>query len=187
MKILGGQFRRRNIYMPPGIRPTQNIARKSIFDTLGQDLEGLKFLDLFAGSGAIGLEAISRGCAQVTFVENNLHCCGVIKENLGLLGLSASASEAYYHALNLDAFAAIEFLFGQHKIFDIIFIDPPYVGELAKKALKTLSAYDILTANSWVVVQHVNKENLPSKEGNLEIFRQKAFSKTLLSFYQRKF
>jgi len=69
MKIIGGIYKGRNFYMPAGIRPTQTIARKALFDILGQDMEGVTFVDLFAGSGAIGLEAISCGAEKVIFVE----------------------------------------------------------------------------------------------------------------------
>ena len=73
--------------MPEGIRPTQNLTRKALFDLLGQDLTGLTFLDLFAGSGAVGLEALSRGAQKVTFVEKDERSGEVIRENLDLLGV----------------------------------------------------------------------------------------------------
>src|SRR3989338_8645565 len=87
MKIIAGQFKGRNFFMPEGIRPTQNLTRKALFDLLGHDLTGLTFLDLFAGSGGVGLEALSRGAQKVTFVEKDENNSQLIRENLDLLGV----------------------------------------------------------------------------------------------------
>src|SRR3989338_242258 len=85
MKIIGGELKGRNFYLPVHIRPTQNIVREAIFDLIGHDLSGLTFLDLFAGSGAIGFEAISRGASRVTLVESDFKCFEVLQKNVSLL------------------------------------------------------------------------------------------------------
>src|SRR5580704_10411710 len=102
MKILGGKYKGRNFYMPAGIRPTQNILRAAIFDLLGHDLSGLSFLELFAGSGAVGLEAISRGADTVVMVEHNALNAKTIRENGELLGIQWGDSFSLIHG---DAFS----------------------------------------------------------------------------------
>lgn len=185
MKIIGGQFKGRNFFMPSGIRPTQSIARKALFDILGQDLEGLTVLDLFAGSGAIGLEAISRGADKATMVEKDPKCAEVIMENIGLLSISPNESgELPYEIVQTDAFVAIKLFARQDKKFDVVFIDPPYGLGLTKKALKTLGGYDILHPNCTVVVQHEKGEILPEKQGRFLLFRQKKYGSTVLSIYK---
>ena len=81
MKILGGKFKSRNFYMLKDTRPTQNLTRKALFDIIGHDLSDMEFLDLFAGSGAVGLEAVSMGAKKVTFAEKNIRCVDIIYEN----------------------------------------------------------------------------------------------------------
>ena len=170
--------------MPFGIRPTQSIARKALFDILGQDLEGMTLLDLFAGSGAIGLEAISRGAAKATMVEKDPKCVDVINENIDLLSIEPNASGVLpYEIIQTDAFAAVKLFARQDKKFDVIFLDPPYGRGLAKKALKTLEGYDILHPNCTVVVQHEKREILPEKQGRFLTFRQKKYGSTTLSIY----
>jgi 16S rRNA (guanine(966)-N(2))-methyltransferase RsmD len=185
MKIIGGQFKGRNFYMPAGIRPTQNLARGALFDLLGQDMGGVIFLDLFAGSGAVGLEAISRGAAKVMFVEKDPKCAAVITENMALLRTGPDKAGALpYELLSTDVFAAVKLLSRQEKRFDIIFIDPPYGLGLAKKALKTLEAYDILQPNYMVVIQHEKEEILPEQQGRFLLFRQKKYGGTVLTIYR---
>ncbi len=181
MKILGGKFKGRNYYMPKGVRPTQDVTRKAVFDILGQDLEGVRFLDLFAGSGSVGLEALSRSALFVTFVEKNVRCVRVIEENLQILGIPLMQKALI---AGTDAFATIKNLHRQKKKFDIVYLDPPYGRDLAKKALKTLGAYDILHPNCYIVAEHNKREILPEFEGRFILFKHKKYGKSHLSFYQ---
>lgn len=171
--------------MPAGIRPTQGIARKALFDILGQDMTGIVLLDLFAGSGAIGLEAISLGAEKVTFVEKDPKCAEVISENINLLPIEKNDDGGLaFDIVQTDAFAAIKLFSRQDKKFDVVFIDPPYGRGLAKKALKTLEAYDILQPNCVVVLQHEKKEILPKKQGRFLIFGKKKYGSTTFSIYK---
>ncbi len=174
--------------MPEGIRPTQNLTRKALFDFLGQDLTGLTFLDLFAGSGGVGLEALSRGAQKVSFVEKDERNSELIRENLDLLGvpLLGKDRQAIYEVVEADSFASIKRFAAGGKKFDIIFADPPYGLGLAKKVLKTLGAYDIVTANCIVVIQHEKEEILPGSQGspgNLHRSEQRKYGSTVLSIY----
>ena len=171
--------------MPAGIRTTQSIARKALFDTLGQDMEGMTLLDLFAGSGAIGLEAASRGAMNVTLVEKDPRCADIIMQNIGLLSQGKNEARPLpVEVVNTDAFAAIKLFARQNKKYDVIYIDPPFSRGLAKKALKTLGAYDILQPNCVVVIQHEKKEILPDHIGRIVLFRQKKYGSSYLSIYK---
>ena len=203
MRITSGKYKGRIIKMPKGIRPTQDKVRKALFDILG-DIEGLSFLELFAGSGAVGFEALSQGAKKVVFVEKDRKCIEKIEENLSVLVFSHS------RVLALDALVAIKQLGKSGEKLDIIFLDPPYykrkvprhyasrsstgdsgskvavMGEsLSKKTLQTLGAYDILAPNGFIVVQHFKKDNLPDRLGDLVLFKQARYGDTLLSFYRK--
>ena len=143
--------------MPAGIRPTQNVLRAAIFDLLGHDLRDLSFLELFAGSGAVSLEAISRGAKEAVMVEHNDLNAKTIQENCELLGIELGGDFSLVHA---DAFATVKQISEEGRKFDIVFFDPPYGQKMAKKTLKLLSSRDILHAQSLVCVQVEASENL---------------------------
>jgi len=180
--------------MPKGIRPTQNKVRKAIFDILG-DMEGLRFLELFAGSGAVGIEALSRGAKEAVFVESDSVCVRTLKDNLSSLGV------INYELRAQNAERAIEMLTKAHSRFDIIFMDPPYykdstlrhlsgskaasVESLSKKALQMLISCDILAPDGLIAVQHFKKDNLPYSAGDLVLLKQAVYGDTVLSFYSR--
>ena len=179
MRITTGKYKGRKLKAPFGIRPTQDKVRKAVFDILG-DIEGLTFLELFAGSGAVGFEALSRGAKGVILVEANPDSISVIKENLAILKpenciLYPSESQK-----------VIENLYKSRKTFDIIFFDPPYRQDLAKKTLQTLEACDILAPDGLIVAQHFKKENLPENLGVLTLIRQYTYGDTLLSLYRKE-
>lgn len=137
LTIIGGSLRSRALKSPKKgqTRPTTALVRKAVFDRLAPDIEGAFFLDLFAGSGAMGLEALSRGACHATFVENNKEAILCIKENLNTFDLSTKA-----HLLTYDVKKALETLYKKKVIFDIIYCDPPYA--LASFHLDILSFLD---------------------------------------------
>jgi 16S rRNA (guanine966-N2)-methyltransferase len=185
MRIFGGKFKGRNFYMPKDIRPTQGMTREAIFNIVGQDMTGVAFLDLFAGSGAVGLEALSRGAKHVTFVEHDSTCQRVLEENLGLFGIKQTPGEAQgCEIMGLDAFAAIKYLGRKGRKFDIVFFDPPYGLDLVKKTLKTLMAYDILHPNCFIIVEHSKHDTLPEIEERFSLIRQRKYGKAYLAVYQ---
>jgi len=200
MRIIGGKYKGRKIQMPSGIRPTQEKVRKAIFDILG-DAQGLFFLELFAGSGAVALEAESRGAKDVLMVESNRECQLIIRKNIE--ALKASGCSLYPQEVE----KAIMRLYQNKRIFDIIFVDPPYckgrvgvplsagmpnlkgkVGMLpsaAKNTLQTLEAYDILAPDGFIVVQHFKRDELPEETGQLKLIKAAKYGDTLLSFYRK--
>lgn len=179
MRITSGKYKGRIIEAAKGIRPTEDRVRKALFDILG-DIKGLSFLEIFAGSGAVGFEAVSRGVKELTLVEYNRNCLRAINKNIE--SLKERACQIY----GQEADDAIRTLGKENKKFDIIFLDPPYYKELTKKTLQTLKAYDILTPYGIIAVQHFKKENLPKESGDLALFKQAKYADTVLSFYRKK-
>ncbi len=200
MRITTGKYRNRKLHMPRGIRPTQDKVRKAVFDILG-DIEGLTFLELFAGSGAVGFEALSRGAAGLTLVECNRDAVLAIKRNIDLL---KPDNCILFH---LEAEKAVKLLGLNRKSFNIIFIDPPYykpprlpklegvdgaapavsnVEPWGKKILQTLEAYDILAPYGLVVVQHSKLEPLPKETVNLGLVKEAKYGDTWLSIFRKK-
>ena len=180
MRIISGGLKGRRIKFPENIRPTQQKVRKSIFDCLRNCIRGSIFLELFAGSGAVGLEAFSYGAAEVTFVDNDINCLRIIEANLKSLRQEA------YRIYKKDSFLAVEELSEKFVKFDVIFLDPPYGRELAKNSLLKIALCDILTASGILVLEHNKKEELPDRCGSLILFKQKSYGDTVLSFYRKK-
>jgi 16S rRNA (guanine(966)-N(2))-methyltransferase RsmD len=176
--------------MPAVIRPTQNMARKAIFDLIGHDLMGLEFLELFAGSGSVGFEALSLGARSVTLVERDPQCISVIQENLRRLGINTQESElGSCELLEKDAYATIKEFARQERRFDIIFADPPYGRGMAKKTLKSLMAYDILRANCLLVLQYHIKDRkqeiVPDMQGQFSLITQRTYGASAIDVYRR--
>jgi len=165
--------------MPAGMRPTQNKVRKAIFDILG-DIEGLSFLELFAGSGAVGLEAASRGAKELVLVEHSRDCLAALRMNI------AALKPADCSVYPFEAERAIKMLHSHKRAFDIIFMDPPYYRDAAKKTLQIIGAYDIVPRYGLVVAQHFKKDTLPDALGDLHLLRQFHYGDTVLSVYRKK-
>ena len=179
MRIISGKFKGRQIKTKKRTRPTQTKLRKALFDILKDKVSGSLFLELFCGTGSIGIEAISRNAKGVVFVDKDSDCIKILKDNLSFIPPNT------YSILKSDVFEAINILFKNKKIFDIVFLDPPYYKELAKKSLNKLSNCDILSPNGIIVVQHYKKDLIPEKINRLAIFRQEKYGDTILSFYRK--
>ncbi|HIE51483.1 MAG TPA: 16S rRNA (guanine(966)-N(2))-methyltransferase RsmD, partial [Armatimonadetes bacterium] len=138
MRILGGQAKGQRLKTGAGrqVRPTAAAVRKVLFDILGPHLEGTRFLDLFAGYGSVGLEALSRGAAQAVFVERNRQCCRVLAENLHALGWQERGE-----VLCAEVHRALETLAHRGEQFEVIFADPPYGVTAASECLAWLGVH----------------------------------------------
>ncbi len=181
MKILAGKYKNRNFYMPAGIRPTQNVFRAALFDILGHDLEGMSFLELYAGSGAMSMEAISRGVARAIMVEHDSKNVKVIRENCELLGIDLGGE---YRIVQGDAMAQIKRLSMEGNRFNIVFFDPPYGLKLAKKTLKLLGSNDILHPLCYVVAQYDQTDFLEIPE-NFSIVTERKYGSSHLTILQK--
>jgi 16S rRNA (guanine(966)-N(2))-methyltransferase RsmD len=189
MRIITGRYKGRAIKAPKDIRPSEDRVRKAFFDIIG-DISGLSFLELFAGSGAMGLEALSQGAARVVFVEKDTQAVKAIKENISALFEPDAALSAMQRPqvclIHKDCLEAVMFFAKNKEKFDLIFLDPPYYVDLAEKTLQRLEDYDILTASGFVIIQHFKKDRLPQKQGQLVLFKQSQYGDTLLSFYKKE-
>jgi len=200
MRITSGIFKSRIIKAPEGIRPTLDNVRKSAFDILGDAIKGARVLDLYAGSGAFGLEAVSRGASSCVFVDNSRPSIKAIRDNLEELKLSETGEVAVIYANSLAA--VVKFARMTAK-FDLVFLDPPYYrGSLAthsatlrvapsekrgaKKSLSLLGGCDILTDTGIVIAEHSKHDELPAKAGGLILFRSARYGDTEISFYRTR-
>ena len=181
MKIIGGEHRGRNFFMPADIRPTTALLRAAIFDLLGQDMEGLTFLELYAGSGAVGLEAYSRGAKEVVMVEKEPKNAQIIRENCRILGIDPGGK---VRVIQGDALATIKSFAKKSMKFDIVFYDPPYGRRLGKKTLKIIDDNDILHAQSFDVAQVEKGERMETPE-RLKVVTERPYGESHLTIYQR--
>ena len=174
--IIAGIYKGRKIECPAGVptRPLLAIAKKSLFDILTPVILGSKFLDLFAGVGSVGIEALSRGAKKAVFIENNMRCVKSIEETLFRIGSINNAS-----VIPCDASGKLPL----NEKFDIIFIGPPYKMKQLDAQIANSSCY--LEENGILIGQHHFKEILPDSIGNLECFRQKQYGDMRLSFYKK--
>ena len=163
------------------ITPKDRI-REALFNIIGDFACGARVLDAFAGSGAFGIEALSRGAKHVVFVDNNIKCIQTIRENLN--GIDAAKEKV--SVLKMDAFKAFSLLEHKKEKFDIVLLDPPYYKDMAKKSLIKLDGHDILTELSIIVAEHHKKDILPEKLENISSCRIARYGDILLSFYKVK-
>jgi 16S rRNA (guanine966-N2)-methyltransferase len=177
MRIIGGLYKGRRIKAIKGLqtRPTLDMVRESLFNIIGTKIIDCCFADLFAGTGAVGLEALSRGARFATFVEKNAHACNVIKQNIKLL----EVQDKYFVAKG-DVINQIKKMDSQGHSFDIIFMDPPYNQGKIMPCLIFLQKSKLLKNDAWVIIQHSIDEELFFHE--FTCFKQKKYGTTLLSF-----
>jgi len=182
MRIIGGEYRSRLIGMPKGAqtRPTQDRVREAVFNVLA-DVGGKRVLDLFAGSGAYGLEALSRGACHATFVENNSRCLAAIESNLAAL----KVPDSKYEVLRSSAYMAISRLEKDGERFDLIFVDPPYHKDMAKKCLIYIDYYDILSRFGLVVVEHFRSDSLEAELNNITPGKERKYGDTVITIFKK--
>lgn len=183
MRIISGSARGRKIGTPRGtrVRPTSDRVKEAIFNVLNSlkgSIEGAQVLDLFAGTGNLGIEALSRGAAHVVFVDSHKESAAQVKKNLEETSFSAGAE-----VILLDSVKAIAFLARKNRHFDLVFLDPPYSMSLAEKALRALADEDILDDSSLIVAETDSREQLPLKIGRLTQFDRRTYGDTAISFY----
>jgi 16S rRNA (guanine966-N2)-methyltransferase len=179
MRIIGGQARGRTVCLPGGcrIRPTADRVKKSLFDIL-HPVTGKTFLDLFAGSGNVGLESLSRGALYAVFVERDPRLVEAIQKNLAQLAYCARAE-----VIAADAERGIGRLVQKRRRFDLVFADPPYDEGLTVSTLKWLEKGDLLAENGIVILQHSIRETPEgSKIRTLAVTDQRRYGDTVLSF-----
>jgi 16S rRNA (guanine966-N2)-methyltransferase len=187
MRVIAGTYRSRILKSLKGLalRPTSDRLRETLFNVLGSHVAGAHFLDLFAGTGAIGIEALSRGAAEVVFIENHTPAAKLIRRNLDSLDIRAG-----FTVFSMDVVRGLEMLAtrlnGANAGFHYIFLDPPYAAaEDYARVLEFLGAANLLAPGGIVVAEHRRSFDLPEKAGALRRVRILKQGDAALSFYRR--
>lgn len=182
MRIIAGEWKGQKLSTPAGrtVRPTADQVRTAVMDTLTPWLPGARFLDLFAGAGGVGIEALSRGAAEALFVEIDPIALAPLRENLGRLGAQGRG-----RVVRREVAHALEALKRAEERFRLIFLDPPYGSALAAETLKRLADGALLEREGVVVAQHLTKEPLPERFGSLARWKSRRFGETTLTFFRR--
>jgi 16S rRNA (guanine966-N2)-methyltransferase len=180
MRVIGGHDRGRRLRAPRGLRtrPTADRMRETLFDVLGPAVAGARVLDLFAGTGAVGIEALSRGAARVVLVERDQSALRALRANLAVLGASRAAARV----MAGDVLHVLPELGAQEGPFDFVFVDPPYATALAGRTLEALAAARVCRDGTEVVVQHSTRTVLPAVPGLVAHRRPRQFGDTALTF-----
>lgn len=181
MRIIGGKHKgaRLKSRKSNATRPLLARVKKSLFSIILPYMECSRFLDLFAGTGAVGIEALSRGAALCYFVDQNEQCCMVIRDNLKLIGRIRDA-----HILCKKVTTALNLLEDEEKQFDIVFIGPPYGTDFAEKTITRLGESSILHSDSIVIAEARKKTPMPQKTGRLNLDRTETYGDTSLFFFR---
>ncbi|MCI0545953.1 MAG: 16S rRNA (guanine(966)-N(2))-methyltransferase RsmD [Candidatus Rokubacteria bacterium] len=180
MKVLAGELKGRRLITPPGrtTRPTADHVRIACLDTLMPYLDRGPFLDLFAGAGGVGIEALSRGAPRAVFVEEEARALRALRENIAGLGLGERA-----HVLRADALRVLDRLAAApEERFAVVFLDPPYDSPRALPVLERLARGDALRPRAVVVAQHATRAPLPLAIGALAAWKTRKFGETTLTF-----
>ena len=179
MRIIGGEFKGRKLFSVQGekTRPTADRIREAIFNILSSRVDATIVLDLFAGTGAFGLEALSRGAQDAIFIETHKKALTVLRRNVHTIGLENRATILKWDILkNLDCLKAFS------APINLVFMDPPYARHFIDPTLSNLHACGCLEAGAWVIVEHSQREAVPGDELPFHLEDQRAYGKTLVSF-----
>lgn len=179
MRIISGTSKGRKLVAPRNrsIRPTSDRVKESIFNILGGGIKGNTVLDLFAGTGNLGIEALSRGAKKAVFVEKRRQAIRLIQRNLAQFGLE-DRSEILQKEVN----RALGILKQRGESFDLILMDPPYEKGLIQNTLRKLNSHPIYSGDSILLVEHNRREPLPLTVEGWDLVRQQRIGDTLISF-----
>jgi 16S rRNA (guanine(966)-N(2))-methyltransferase RsmD len=186
MRVIAGKYRSRILKSLKGtaLRPTSDRLRETLFNVLGPNVSGSRFLDIFAGTGAVGIEAISRGATEVVFIENHAAAAVLIRRNLESIAITTGTQ-----ILPLDALRALEKLATRHKPtaapFHFVYVDPPYIKEDEyTRVLGFLGSAPFLSQGSLVTAEHRRTLELPQRFGRLTQTRILRQGDASLSFFE---
>ncbi len=188
MRVIAGIYRSRILKSLKGLalRPTSDRLRETLFNVLAPNIAGSRFVDLFAGTGAIGIEALSRGAGDVVFIENHAPAATLIRRNLESLGINTGVT-----VLAVDALRGLAMLAARKNsgapAFDHIFLDPPYAAAADySRVLEFLGSAELLALSGIAIAEHRRSFDLPEEPGALRRFRVLRQGDAALSFYRRR-
>ena len=182
MRIIAGKYRSRTLRSLKGqmLRPTSDRLRETLFNILGGTVSGATFVDLYAGTGAVGIEALSRGARHAIFVEQHAPAVALIRRNLESLGIGAEAE-----VLGMNVTRAIERLEARRVHAQFIFLDPPYAADAEyESTLEALGESLVVAPECRVIAEHLRKRELPERAGGLELARVVEQGDAALSIYR---
>jgi len=179
MRIIAGSFRNRRLFSANGnwLRPTSDRNRETLFSLLGRSVEGRRVLDLFAGTGALGIEALSRGAAEATFVDRSPLAVNLIKKNLDQLQIAAPVFKS-------DALAFLRRAGRMAVQYDLIFCDPPYAAAETREILNQIGHKEVLAAGGLFILENSARSHVPDADG-LALLREKKMGDTSIRIYGR--
>lgn len=182
MRVIAGIYKSRKLKTLKGenTRPTTSKNKENLFNIIGPYFDGGVVLDLFAGSGSLGIEAISRGMEEGYFIENSYPAFQVIQENIALLKLENSTVN------KIDAFKALNNFRKSNIIFDLVFLDPPYKKGLAKRALDMLVDLQLLSKNAIVIVEEDKSVVFEKEYKQLVLLKHVVYSTSSLYIYENQ-
>ena len=174
MRVITGSARGRRLREPQGmdIRPTTDKVKEALFSIIQFDIEGRRVLDMFAGTGQLGIEALSRGARQAVFLDADSRAVRLVRENLQLCGLEGQV-------LQRDALTQLDGL----GVFDLIFLDPPYDSGLAHEALQKIKEFDILSEGGIIICESRTETSLPALSAPYFKGREYRYGKVMLTVY----
>ncbi len=177
MRVTGGTGRGRRLKAPAGscVRPTSDKVKQALFNILGERVVDALFLDLFAGAGGIGIEALSRGAGRVVFVDASRASLLAVKQNIEETGFT-ERSQAVLSKVE-------SFLKKPSGSYDIVYLDPPYADEM-QPLLELIAGAKILKPDSIVIAEHFKKQPSPASAGGLTLYREAKYGDTVLAFYK---
>lgn len=178
MRVITGTARGRVLETLPGedVRPTTDRVKEAMFSIIQFEIEGRRVLDLFAGSGQLGIEALSRGAAYATFVDSSRDSIACVKSNLAKTGLKSNCGVVQADSLT--------FIRTSRDIYDIAFLDPPYGKGILQAALPLVASK--MSDGGVIICEHPKGEEMPSETGDFVLFREYKYGKTSLSVYRKK-
>jgi 16S rRNA (guanine966-N2)-methyltransferase len=183
MRIIGGQLKGRKLKVAEakGLRPTTDRVRSAVFNILRMDYSEKRVLDLFAGTGAMGIEAISRGALDAVFVDSGRDSVKMLRRALKEFGITEQG-----RIMNKKASPALKLLEADEQKFDLVFMDPPYKSVEAEKVLKQLAGLDVLKDEAVIVVEHGNDKEMPEDISRLKQYDQRRYGGTTVTFYENR-
>jgi len=179
LRVIGGSCKGRILKAPKGLktRPTQDRVREALFSIIMPEIPGSHFLDIFAGSGAVGIVALSRGAAELTLIENQKEALKVIRENLDKTGFFANIFPC-------DVYQALKQLRQNEYLFEIVFMDPPYAKGFTEPVVENLESIHILKPGGLLIIETSKEEAEPGNIIRFQLQKQKVYGDTKLSFFR---
>ncbi|MDF7668410.1 16S rRNA (guanine(966)-N(2))-methyltransferase RsmD [Lactobacillus sp. ESL0703] len=181
MRIISGKYAKRNLFTLKSqkTRPTSDKVKESLFNSLGQFFSGGQVLDLYGGSGALGIEAVSRGCDHATIVDINYAAVEIIRKNVAL-----TKEEERFLIYKMPSNNALKKLAQDKQQFDLVFLDPPYAKQQIVKDMQKMLALDLLTPNA-IIVAETDDETRLGDIADFTLLKEHHLGKTIVRFYRR--